>query len=436
MALAVVVGFGCLVSLPPVHPAGGGLSWAPSPGPTEAGVQATSAAWYCVGPPDSKERLILGDNGSRPLSANVSVSGTSGPLGSATVNVPAGHTAVVELGSLGGTGAGAATVVTKGPGAVWLAGPDGSGVVACSRAVASEWYQAGGSTAQGHDFDLLIYDPMPEDAVVNVILGTPGGSQVIADYQGLVVKSKHLLVIDLGLRALDIPLLAASVQAVVGEVVSAGWALQGHFASLITALPDASTHWVLPLQLANQAIQSADLIYNPSDASVHVSLELLLGEGRRYRQAMVFGPGEVKELVAPGLPGISIGVARISSRGGPVVVESVLRVGGVGLERGAVTGGMVGSGAGRWVLPPTDAWGSNASLYLSATGSARGSLIVGNWLSDLARLRGNLLDGGPTSIFIRRDPLGAELSSSVKFVVGGMAVGGIATGLVPAVAVP
>ena len=79
--------------------------------------------------------------------------------------------------------------------------PSGEAVASCANATSSDWYFADGFTVDGSTDVLVLTNPFPQAAIVDVTFGLEGGIREPSALQGLVVAPNSVRSIDLGARA-------------------------------------------------------------------------------------------------------------------------------------------------------------------------------------------------------------------------------------------
>jgi hypothetical protein len=95
----------------------------------------------------------------------------------------------------------------------------GSAVSPCSNSTSSTWYFADGYTVEGSKEQLVITNPFPSDALVNIEEATSTESRTPQILQTLLVKPKSVLVISQDLLAKRELVLAITVTSTRGRVV-------------------------------------------------------------------------------------------------------------------------------------------------------------------------------------------------------------------------
>jgi hypothetical protein len=75
-----------------------------------------------------------------------------------------------------------------------LSGPNGRSISNCASTPSSSWYFPGGTTVVGADLWLVLFNPFPGEATVDVAFDTNEGARTPQEYQGIVVPSRRVVV--------------------------------------------------------------------------------------------------------------------------------------------------------------------------------------------------------------------------------------------------
>lgn len=348
---------------------------------------AVSSAWYCAGATDMRSgvasgRLLLVDSGRRPLRAVVRVvSDTAtdrvetvaiGPRSSVTLpeTVPGGAAWVAAMVEFDG---GAASVEQE------TSGPLGATVEPCATTVSPSWYFASGETLVNATSTILLIDPGPAPAIVDLSFTTEEGREVPGELQGLVVPAGGMLAVPLRSRlrrrssiATTVTATSESVVAWEAEVVSEpakAAVILGTKAALapladpaspfvgVTEVPGApapSTRWWWPDGETARGTAEQYVVYNPGSRTARVALSVSLDQGSAEPFVLTVGPGQVATLPTSTAARIPAGVPYAaylhSFDGVPVVAERTVVASYPSTVRGSV--GVFGATfpARRWLL--------------------------------------------------------------------------------------
>ncbi|HYP24898.1 MAG TPA: DUF5719 family protein, partial [Actinomycetota bacterium] len=151
----------------------------------------------------------------------------------------------------------------------------GVGAAGCASEASTRWFFPEGNSTVTHDERLVIYNPFPDEAVVNVSLLTPGGEKSKAGLADRAVPSESSVTLALNDFVLEQKVLGAVVSATRGRVVA--W-------RLTIARPDQLPSGV---QFTLGATRTAETWYFPEGA---------VGTGFRERLS-VLNPGTDEAIV-------------------------------------------------------------------------------------------------------------------------------------------
>lgn len=239
--------------------------------------------------------------------------------------------------------------------------PAGSAVSPCSNRTSAEWYIADGFTVEGSEFHLVLSNPYPTPAIVDLAIATEDGPRTPPALQGYVVPPLSVRTIDVadaGFR--DEPVLAVSAVATSGRFVLSkdqhyiGGGRLGHVQTLAT--PSASTAWWFADGEKGQGISESYVILNPSDTDAQADLVLLGVAPGTVAPAMLSVPAhEAVRFDTADVAGLADGPhgVVVSGRdGAPIVVERVItRPAGSSVATTVMLGAQDGTASHRWSVP-------------------------------------------------------------------------------------
>jgi len=317
-----------------------------------------NSTWFCPGVP-------IGGTG---LSGSVTVANPSdGPLtGQFTVfndiadtepveqrfEVPSRDTLSLDPASLQPAGSYLSVMVeiTGGGGLVEQQAnhPDGSAVSPCSNSTSSAWYFADNYTLNDSREDLVITNPFPDDAIIDVSFASNDGERTPPQLEGVPVAGHSVYVVDEKFLAKDEAVLAVSIVASRGRVV-AGRAQQylgerqGYSMSL--GSPAGSAGWWFADGENDGSNYERYSIYNPSDQEAVVQPVFLGVTSDTFNndiEPITIAPHQVASLSifdVPELPTGRHGAQFSSLTGTPIVVErAITRRAGDGFATTVVRG--------------------------------------------------------------------------------------------------
>lgn len=254
--------------------------------------------------------------------------------------------------------------------------PAGDAVSVCTTTTSSEWYVADGFTAAGSDLRLLVTNPYPTAAIVDVEISTVAGPRTPGELQGYVIPANSLRVINLedaGFR--DEPVVAVNLAASTGRVVVAkdqhylGAGRLGHLAAL--ASPTTSDEWWFADGAFGSGVAERLVIFNPTDDDVEADVVVLgiPGLEEDYDSTLLTVPSrEVVTFDVAGVPGLAEGshALLVTTWSGPsIVVERVIsRSTGQSVVTSALLGAQGDALASEWFASITSSDGSQASLVM------------------------------------------------------------------------
>lgn len=216
--------------------------------------------------------------------------------------------------------------------------PSGEAVAPCSNATSSDWYFADGFTVDQSTDQLILSNPFPGTAIVDVTFGLAGGPREPSALQGLVVNGNSVLAVNLGDQgALQQTVLAVQVHATFGRVVAGkeqrmlGGGRLGYVMAL--GAPSLDSQWWFADGERGANISEQYVIFNPSDEAVDADVVLLgidpalVTDPSVITQTVSVPAHGVESFAVSDLPGVPDGrhSAVVSTSGEqPVVVERVL----------------------------------------------------------------------------------------------------------------
>lgn len=201
----------------------------------------------------------------------------------------------------------------------------GVAAATCSARASSEWYFPQGSSADGYNERLVVYNPFPGDAVVNVTLFTPQGTRTRAALTDIAVPSQRSTTIALNRFVLQHPVLGARVVAERGRVVA--WKFMfvrppapSEGVSFTVGAADTATTWYFAAGRSTDGIQERIGLINPTEDEAVVTVSLIT-EGEAIQ------PPDLVEMTLPRMSAMDLNLRRhlagAASGGIGVVVTSV-----------------------------------------------------------------------------------------------------------------
>jgi hypothetical protein len=300
-----------------------------------------NSTWFCAGVPVGGD----GEGGSVTI-ANPADAPLTGVLtaftdaaGTAeveqTFDVPGRDSLTIDLAAVqpGGTYVSAMVEIAGGGGFVEQQAdhPDGSSVSPCSNSTSSAWYFADNYTLNGSQEDLVITNPFPDDAIIDISFASDDGQRSPPALQGVPVPGNSVLVRDQSYLAKDEAVLGVSIVASRGRVV-AGRAQQylgerqGY--SMTLGSPAPSTTWTFA-DGENDGNFERYSIYNPGDETAVIQPVFLGIDTANYvpPDVIEIRPGRVASLNIADVEGLPAGrhaAQFIAQSDVPVVIERAI----------------------------------------------------------------------------------------------------------------
>lgn len=241
----------------------------------------------------------------------------------------------------------------------------GVAAAACSARASGEWLFPQGSSADGFNQRLVVYNPFPGDAVVRITFFTPGGPRTRAALSDVAVPSGRATTITVNRFILQQPVLATQVSAVRGRV--AAWKYlfvrppgPTRGASFTSGAPEPATQWYFPVGRVHRDTRQTISLVNPTEEEAVVTISLVT-EGEPLQ------PADLVEMSLPRMTARAIPLRRALEGERPGDVSAIVTsvndvpiaaersmVYESGRRRGFAT--QIGSstaGGGWWVGPAT-----------------------------------------------------------------------------------
>ena len=259
--------------------------------PSAAPADALSSTWFCVGPnadanSTSAGVVVMANPTDRPATGTLTVVPTSGEGRRQPVEVPARSSLDVAVGPVA-AGQYAAALVDLDAGQVAVEMVVGtaseSEATPCSSRASSRWYFADGSTAKDAVLLLGLFNPFPEDAIVDLSFTTDQGRAAPAAFRPVVVPGRSLVVKSIGDHVRRRESIATSVLVRSGRVVAAQTQVRtvGGKAGISMALgaPSLGTDWHFATGMLADGVEEHYAVYNPNRTEAAVLFQTILDEG-------------------------------------------------------------------------------------------------------------------------------------------------------------
>jgi hypothetical protein len=310
----------------------------PAAGPTVPAADAITSTWFCAEGTASiggraDETVIVANLTRRAVTATITVQpGANLPAASRQVQVEALGQRRVDVSSVLATPEPGVVVEVIGGAAVVeheLRRSSQSTVGPCARQAAPDWYFAAADTGLGTEDWLALFNPFPDDAIVDLTFLTPQGIEAPGEAQAVVVPRHSRLSFSVSTIVRDQANLALHVHTRVGRVIAEqslyfdGSNGPAGFATALGATTPA-TGWRIPTGDAQSGATATLAIANFANAGARVQVRLTLDNNTAVPPISVTVPSMgISELnlgqrVAAGT-GYAINVR--AAAGSPVVVE-------------------------------------------------------------------------------------------------------------------
>ncbi|MEY2471679.1 MAG: hypothetical protein QOK28_1008 [Actinomycetota bacterium] len=374
-AVLVIVGVLDRADRPPRTPAGARLAtaYAPAASPPDA----LTSTWYCAagtsqgGFADSS--VVVFNPTTRRLRGSIDVVGADGNHGTHPITIQPRERVTTPLSQILRASYVAAMVRLDGGGAIVehvTTGPVGDAVGACASSASTRWYVPEGATTRSAQLIYALFNPFPDDAIVDMSFATEQGRDAPAAFQGIVVPANGLVPIDVGTHVRRRAHVSAAIHARRGRVVVE--ALQIHNGDgrrgvgLMLGLPRTSTSFVFPDGIASPERFEQLHLFNPNGTEASVQLDLVLDAGNAQPfQLRVPAQGRITvDLTSESRVPKNVGhalVVRVSNNV-PVAVARTTDVGSPNARRGYISDVGATSAAMHWgfaaggVSPALDEW--------------------------------------------------------------------------------
>lgn len=342
-----------------------------------------STTWYCAegtANPGGRadEELEIGNVGRRPLQAVVTVDGGSDvPPVVRPYTVAPGRVVRVHVADLAPIADPGVVVETSGGRAVvehTLSRTGDTAMGPCAREPSREVRFAAGTTSKGSELWLALFNPFPDDAIVDVEAVTDTGRRAPVRLQGIVVPRLTRVSVPIHDAIQRVDTVATQVSVRRGRViVEQSQYLDGSDGRRglgLTLGSELAKSWRFPIGIAGSGRQERIVLANPGPRDATVTVSFVLDAAAAVEPVQLILPAT--SVVSPDLSRVPDDIAysaRVRSSV-PIVAESVGAFGapqaadvrGIALDPGFV------AGARTWaVVPSRLAPASNDALALVST---------------------------------------------------------------------
>jgi hypothetical protein len=301
-----------------------------------------SSSWFCpgvpAGSPDAGTGTVSVLNASdTPIDGTLTVYRSEGEAVSAPIAVDERSRTDVRLSEIAPSPWAAAVVELLGTEGVveqTVVGPMGRSVTACANAAAPTWYLADGATTVDAAYSLLLFNPFPDDAIVDVAFATTEGTRTPQALQGYPIRGRSLRVVNLAEVVRREPTVATKVTARSGRVVAARVQayLRGTKRGLSVGLasPEPAEQWWFATGDKSERAAERVTIFNPGEADAEVDVSFFPSDPAApladpVNVTVPAGTTAVVDVNASeGVPDGQHSILVLSEEGRPVIVERTL----------------------------------------------------------------------------------------------------------------
>jgi hypothetical protein len=273
----------------PLTPAGQRLATAYAP--TASPPDSFTSTWYCPAgtsaPGGQADATVVILNPTpRRLRGAVDVVGSDGNRGSKDITVEPRAKLAVALSEILRAAFAASVVRLDGGGAIvehTTTGPVGEATDSCASSASTLWYVPEGATTRAAQLVYALFNPFPDDAIVDVSFSTESGRSQPSAFQGIVVPANGVMPLDIGTHVRRRAHVSGAIHARRGRVVVE--AMQVHNGDgrrgvgLMLGAPRTATSFVFPDGIAGGERFEQLHVFNPNATEAAVSLDLVLDAG-------------------------------------------------------------------------------------------------------------------------------------------------------------
>jgi Family of unknown function (DUF5719) len=161
-----------------------------------------------------------------------------------------------------------------------VSGPHGVGLGPCTSATAPVWHLASGATTRDARDVVVLFNPFPTGAIVDVGFQTDAGSREPVRFQGFPVAAGSVVGVDIGDDVAREPQVSATLRTRSGRVVverlqEFDGSLGPEGLALALGVPEASTAWAFADGTVDDSRTERVVVYNPSRERAEVEVRVL-----------------------------------------------------------------------------------------------------------------------------------------------------------------
>ncbi len=344
-------------------------------------MERLTSSFFCAGVPAASEssggEVVVANPTNATLVGQVSTFTTAGAAVELPLLVAPRSSSRIDLGVLADEGFVGSLVEIAGSGAVveQVAVLEGrSSVAPCSNSASTQWTLASGSTLDAENYDLVLTNPFPDAAVVDLTFITATDTRTPNEFQNFVIPGRSVRVIDVDQVARDEPQLALSIGSRRGRLVAArAQQFADGGSSVALAASSGARQWLFADGELGEGISESVSIVNTGDTTASVDLTFFAAVPSSTIVppfSTQIAPGR-SVTVEPGALGLELegryGLSVAGAGEAALVVERVTR------RADGVSTVVLGSrfGSGRWWIASGVPEAADAALIVfNATGLA------------------------------------------------------------------
>ncbi len=255
--------------------------------PVATPVDAATSTWFCPGVPAPPDGSVAGfvtitNPTEAELPAVLTVVPNEGNAATRSLTLEPHSTTSINLAEVAPAAYVAAQVDIEGGGVVVeqsVARGEIRDPSACATAAAASWYFADGVTTRDARLTYLLYNPYPDDAIVDMEFATNEGPFSPQPLQGLVVRANSVRAVDITEQVRRRTAVAATVSARSGRLVLGriqtfdGSESREGFTSGV-ASPTTAGVWYFPDGRRVPQVSERVIVFNPGDEVAEIDIEV------------------------------------------------------------------------------------------------------------------------------------------------------------------
>jgi len=279
--------------------------------PVAASSSARSSAWYCggaTGTPNGAAAgtVVVSNIGRRQLRGSVSVVPSEGPPDVNPIQIPPAAQALVALSYRSPTPyIGAIVELDGGQAGVEMvtSGPRGDSVTPCASSASAAWYFAAGITTKDATEVLTLFNPFPEDAIVDIAFTSEEGETTPDALSGLAVRGRSVKAVNVGefvqrREGVTTAVVARSGRLVVHRFQGFDGSAGRRGVTVSLGARARAPHWYFPEGLVADGLTERLQVFNPSSRESEIRVSFALDNGEAEPLELTIAPHRRVTVVA------------------------------------------------------------------------------------------------------------------------------------------